>query len=115
MYLHGVEEILTGFYSHDPIVEYFSSRFHSIPQAVYYSSHSVWWVLLGLVALLTSGERRELIVMTLFGLVYIFELHHLIEAFRTMSYYPGVITTFLFQIVGFFYWKELIRSWTKSS
>ncbi|HUQ84875.1 MAG TPA: HXXEE domain-containing protein [Candidatus Limnocylindrales bacterium] len=111
IYLHGVEEIITGFYKNDFYMEYFSSFFTSILQAHYYSSHIVWWLMIGPALLLAFGGKWRLSVLTLFGLFFFMELHHLIDAIKTMNYYPGVITNLIMEILGIFYWKEIILAW----
>ena len=113
IYLHGAEEILSGFYKNDWIMKYFSSFFSSIPQAQYYASHITWWLMIGPALLLALGGKWRLYVLTFFGFFFIVELHHSIDAIRTMNYYPGVITNVIMEVLGFFYWKELIREYQK--
>ena len=115
IYFHGVEEIVTGFYSRDWIMNYFSSFFSSVPQAHYYSSHIVWWLMIGPALLLAFGGKWRLYILTFFGLFFVVELHHLLDAVRTLNYYPGVLTNIVLEIVGFFYWKELIIHWKQSN
>lgn len=114
VYLHFFEEIASGFYVNDWIMKYISSHFQNINQAQYYASHITWILMIVPAALLVLGGKWTLRVLTLYGLFFIFELHHLIDAIRTLSYYPGVVTNIAFEIVGFFYWKELIRNWRKN-
>ncbi len=111
VYFHFAEEIVTGFYQRDWIMSYFSSLFRSIPQAQYYASHIVWVIMIGPAALLALGGKWTLRVLTLYGILFIFELHHLIDAVKSLNYYPGVITNIAFEIIGFFYWKELLKNW----
>lgn len=113
VYLHFLEEIVSGFYLNDWIMRYVSSLFQNINQAQYYTSHIVWILMIGPAALLVLGGRWTLGVLTLYGLFFIFELHHLIDSVKILNYYPGVITNIAFEIVGFFYWKELINNWRK--
>ncbi len=113
VYLHFFEEVISGFYIHDWIMKYISNHFNNINQAQYYGSHIVWILMIGPAALLALGGKWTLRVLTLYGLFFIFELHHLIDAIRTLTYYPGVITNIAFEIVGFFYWKELLYNWRK--
>ncbi|KKQ08735.1 MAG: hypothetical protein US19_C0020G0024 [Candidatus Daviesbacteria bacterium GW2011_GWB1_36_5] len=111
VYLHFFEEVITGFYNNDWIMKYISSLFQNINQAQYYASHIVWILMIGPAALLVLGGKWTLRVLTLYGIFFIFELHHLIDAIRTLSYYPGVITNIVFEIIGLFYWKELVNNW----
>jgi hypothetical protein len=108
IYLHGLEEIVSGFYHNDWIMNYFSSMFSSIPQAQYYASHIVWWLMIGPALLLALGGKIRLYVLTFFGFFFFIELHHLIDAIKAMNYYPGVITNIAMEIIGIFYWKEII-------
>jgi hypothetical protein len=114
VYLHFFEEIISGFYLNDWIMKYISSLFKDINQAQYYASHITWILMIGPASLLVLGGKWTLRVLTLFGLFFIFELHHLIDAIRTLNYYPGVITNIMLEIVGFFYWKELLVNWRKN-
>lgn len=114
VYLHFFEEVVSGFYVNDWIMESISSLFQNVNQAQYYGSHVVWILMIGPAALLALGGKWTLRVLTLYGLFFIFELHHLIDAIRTFNYYPGVITNIAFEIVGFFYWEELIRNWREN-
>jgi len=111
MYVHGLEEILTRFYLSDEITEQFSSLFTNIPQSVYYTFHLTWWILvLPLLLALVLGGRWVLRAMTIYGLVFLFELSHVIEAIVDRAYFPGLITSLIYVTVGFFYWKELIKN-----
>ncbi len=114
VYLHFFEEVISGFYKNDWIMLYISSHFQTINQAQYYGSHIVWILMIGPAALLILGGKWILRVLTLFGFFFIFELHHLIDAIRTLSYSPGVITNIAFEVIGFFYWKELLRNWRRN-
>ena len=49
-------------------------------------------------------------MMIVFGAVYILQLHHIWKAAVSWSYYPGLITALAFPVIGFFFWKELIKS-----
>ena len=91
IYLHGVEEIISGFYKHDWIMQYFSSLFSSIPQAQYYALHITWWLMIGPALLLALGGKLRLYVLTFFGLFFVIELHHSIDAIRAMNYYPVLL------------------------
>lgn len=114
VYLHFFEEIVSGYYLNDWIMQYISSRFQNINQAQYYGSHIVWALMIGPAALLALGGKWTLRVLTLYGVFFIFELHHLIDAIKIWDYYPGVITNIAFELIGFFYWKELLKNWRKS-
>ena len=114
VYLHFFEEVVTGFYQNDWIMKSISTLFQTINQAQYYSSHITWLLLIGPAALLALGGKWTLRVLTLFGIFFIFELHHLIDAFRSLSYYPGVITNIIFEVLGVFYWMELLKNWRKN-
>ncbi len=114
VYLHFFEEVISGFYKNDWIMLYISSHFQNINQAQYYGSHIVWILMIGPAALLVLGGKWTQRVLALFGFFFIFELHHLIDAIRTLSYSPGARTNIAFEVIGFFYWKELLRNWRRN-
>ena len=108
-YIHGVEEVMNNFYDIDSFILGIASFFDSIPQAVYWISHAAWWLFLVIVLLFLIGGRWMLHFMTVYGLILIFESHHLIKAFTASAYYPGMVTALFFPVVAFFFWRELIK------
>lgn len=109
---HGIEEYLSGFSYKDSFVFYFASLFESKEQVFYWSFHILWWLLVPIAFLLIFGGKKwTLILLTLFGVVYFFEMHHILKGLPQRSYYPGMVTAFLYPILGFFYWKQLIKDW----
>ena len=114
IYAHGLEEILMGFYKVPSVLMIWNDHLTSIPEAVYYASHIPWWLFLIPMFLLVLGGKWTLRVLALFGIVFVFEIHHLLGAlFITHGYYPGLITAIFYPIIGFFYWKELIHNFRK--
>jgi len=109
---HGLEEYFTGFYDVDSIFYLAFKLFEnmSIFQATFLLFQIMLWVLL-IISYLILMRKWILGLLTLLGLVFVFELHHLIKALLFLGYYPGLITAFLFPIAGFFYWKELMKMW----
>jgi len=114
--LHGSEEYLTGFYNIDSFSKFVFhySEGMSVMQATFLTFQFVWWLLLIVVAFVLLRKNWQLYLMTLFGIVFIFELHHIVKAVINLGYYPGLITGLLFPVIGFFYWKELTRNWRKN-
>jgi len=110
-YLHGLEEILTGFHIQDPFIEFFSSLFMNVPEAVYYVSHVLWWIFVPVLLLLLLGGKWVYRVLAVFGIVYVLELHHVLKALLASQYYSGMITAFFYPVFGYFYWRTLIHDW----
>ncbi|MBI5469830.1 HXXEE domain-containing protein [Candidatus Kaiserbacteria bacterium] len=108
---HGMEEYINHLYNVHSSFKWLFSYFDSmaIPQATFLLFQIAFWLLLIISAVLLSGEKWRLYMMILPGLIFIFELHHFWKAYASWNYYPGVITAIGFPILGFFYWKELIR------
>ncbi len=67
------------------------------------------WLFLIIFLFLITNEKWQLRLMIIPGLIYIFELHHLWKALIAWGYYPGLITAIAFPIVGFLFWKELLK------
>lgn len=114
IYVHGLEEIIIGFWKVDSLLMIWNGYLTSIPQAVYFASHVYWWLMLVPILLLVLGGKWALRGLALFGVIFLIEIHHLVGALISWSYYPGLITALFYPIVGFFYWKELIRTFRDS-
>lgn len=109
---HGLEEYFTNFYNIDPISKFVFGYFEkmSIYQATFLLFHIMFWLLLIISYLLITNEKWQLRLMIIPGLIYIFELHHIIKYLITWNYYPGLITALLFPVIGLLFWKELIKN-----
>lgn len=111
IYLHGFEEIIVGFSSSDSFIMYGSRYFGTTPEVFYWIFHIIYWLLLPILFILFHSKRVGLFLMTLFSIVFIFELHHILKAIVAGDYYPGAITAIFYPIIGFFFWKQLIKDW----
>ena len=109
--LHEIEEFITGFWKVDPLTNYVAKLFPDKNLAIFTFFNLELLLFMMVVALALKSERWQLRMFTLFGLVYFFELSHVIRLFTSIKYYPGMITAFLSLIIGFFFWKELIKNY----
>lgn len=110
--IHGIEEYFTGFYKIDDIL--FGHLPVYISQPTFVIFQLLWWTLLITIGTKMNKRTFNTGLLTAIGLVYIFEAHHLIHAFFIeKSYYPSVVTALAFPVVAFFYWKELLKNWSK--
>ncbi|MEK6860645.1 MAG: HXXEE domain-containing protein [Nanoarchaeota archaeon] len=107
---HGLEEYFTGFYDVDIFFNFFIKLFGytNLNQAIFITFEIVVWLFLIISFFLIKDRKFILFITTIWGLILIFELHHLIKALLKWDYYPGTVTAILLLIIGFFYWKELI-------
>lgn len=110
-YLHGLECIKTKFWEKEPHFYFFTRKFKTIPESVYFVFHGWFWVFILLSFLLLLGGRWIFIPLGLYGTVFFTEFHHFIKGLIKRKYYPGMITSFFFPIIGIFYWIELITLW----
>src|SRR3989338_5691486 len=108
IYLHGIEEILTGFQRIDSFMVSGGSYLNISTEQFYWIFHIAWWVSLPVLYLLFHKKRIALFLFSLFGLFFIFELHHIIKTVNVKSYYPGLLTALIYPFIGVIYWKELI-------
>lgn len=108
-YIYGIEEVMNNFYHVDSFILGIANFFDTIPQAVYWISHMAWWLLLVIVLLFLIGGRWMLHLMAVYGLILVFESHHLIKAFMVSAYYPGMVTALFFPVIAFFFWRELLK------
>ena len=111
IYLHGLEEVLTGFPHVDPFMKFGANFFNTSSEGFYWISHIfLWWLPIPLIFLIFRKTTLILLLLALFGIVFFFEIHHLIKAFVAQSYYPGMITAFFYPILGVFFYKELLKN-----
>ena len=109
---HGLEEYSNAFYNIDSHSNFMLGYFNNLPtpQATFLLFQIMLWFVLIISAFLISGEKWQLRLMIIPGLVYIYELHHFWKAFEVWGYYPGIITATVFPIIGFLFWKELLNN-----
>ncbi len=111
--VHGVEEILTGFYNIDSHAAFLFGGLAKLPnmQALFVLFQIMLWLVLVISYLLLLGPKWQLRLMFVPGLIFIYELHHLYKAIEVGGYYSGLITALAFPAIGFFFWKELLQSY----
>ena len=108
---HMLEEWFTGFHNVFPFMLWMGRQFESTQSAVFFTLMLMAWLSL-LVSLVFMSEKRTWILrmLSIFSIIYIFELHHPILALLSGKYYPGTMTGLLFPFVGIFFWKELEKN-----
>ena len=109
--IHGTEEFVTHFYdidTHDQAIFGLLSGL-STHGATFVTFQIMFWLLLVISFLLIFGQRWQLNILAIIGVVYIYELHHVYKAILVGGYYPGLVTSLLFPIFAYFFWKEWIR------
>lgn len=112
-YLHGAECIVTKFYELQPNFYFFTKYFQSNHESVYFVFHGAFWVFILLAFFLLKGGKWTFIPLVLYGVVFFTEFHHFVRGAMLMQYYPGMITSLFFPILGVFYWKEVLLLWKK--
>src|SRR3989344_6948252 len=108
---HGLEEIFNDFYNIDwstKLVFGFLNGM-SVPQATFIVFQAMMWLALIVFALLIANEKWRLRLMFLPGVIFIVELHHPWAVIESWSYYPGAITAIPLLVLGFLFWKELLK------
>jgi len=81
------------------------------PETFYWGFHVIWWLLLPSAYIFFRKSPILLPLLTLFSIVFAFELHHIVKAAIAGQYYPGMITAIFYPILGVFFYKELIQNW----
>lgn len=110
---HEIEEWLTNFWDTDALTKFVSQYFQTISQATFVGWNAAFILSLIAIFLVLKGGKSTLFVMWALGFIFIFELNHAIKALASFSYYSGAITSIPLLIIGFFFWKELIKQWRK--
>lgn len=106
---HALEEYITKFYERDAWDEFFPARFVASPEqagVVFLLVQVVLVCLLLGVLLFRMNERVRCWLFAGVGLLYVYELIHIVRAFLAGTYYPGLITAILFIPVALVFWRE---------
>mgnify|MGYP001597440980 CR=1 FL=1 len=111
IYLHGVEEVIGGFQHVDSFMAFGASLLNTSVEIFYWTSHIVWWLAVPLLYFIFRNSAYLFLLLSLYGLVFVVELHHVAKAMQIGSYYPGAITAIFYPIIGFFFWRELLHAW----
>ncbi|MFZ2523515.1 MAG: HXXEE domain-containing protein [Minisyncoccia bacterium] len=108
---HGIEEFATHFYDIDTHDQAIFGLLSSLSNhgATFVVFQIMFWILLIVSFLLILSEQWRLRVMIIPGLIYVYELHHLYKAIAVGGYYPGLVTALLFPVIGYFFWRELLK------
>ena len=112
---HGLEEYFTDFYHVDPSIQAVFGRLGFSLASTFLVFQIVVWLLLILgFILLRKNILSKTISMVMAGLL-VFELWHIYKAIMVGGYYPGLYTALIFPILGFLFWKELLKQFAKKS
>lgn len=109
---HGLEEFFNNFYNIDwstKLVFGFLNGM-SVPQATFLVFQIMLWLALIVFAFLIASEKWRLRLMLLPGIIFLVELHHPWSVITSLGYYPGAITSIPLLILGFLFWKELLKN-----
>lgn len=111
--IHGLEELFNNFYNIDWSVKIMFGFFNGmpVPQATFWVFQIMIWLALIVFAFLITSEKWRLRLMLIPGIIFIVELHHIWKALESWNYYPGVITAVPITIIGFLFWKELLKNY----
>ena len=113
--IHGIEELATGFYNIDSHVLFvFSFVKNMTPMAsIFLTFQIMFWLALIVSYFMIKSPKWQLRMMIVPGIIMVYELHHFYKAIIVGGYYPGLISALAFPIIGFFFWRELLRIYKK--
>ena len=104
------------FYSTDSFTLQFS-EIANVSPIVAFSIVQVFLYILLLITVLVTFNKKNVITkigQLILGVVLIFEISHIIEAFTKHQYTPGLTTAILLLSFGVIYWVEFSRSFYKN-
>lgn len=103
--LHMIEVV----WSHFPTIAYagIASKFSSVENAVYYSSHIPLYLFLTIFFVSHAYPKTLKWCLISYSWVFISESHHFIHALLIRGYYPGAITSFLYIVLGYLYVRQM--------
>src|SRR3990167_4478229 len=109
---HGLEEFSNGFYNVDWSFKFVFGFLNtmSVPQATFLVFQIMLWLALIVFAFLIANDKWRLRLMLLPGIIFLVELNHPWSVITSWGYYPGAITSIPLVILGFLFWKELLKN-----
>ena len=113
---HGLEEYFNGFYNIDWSTKLIFGFLNDmpVPQATFLVFQIMLWLVLIVFALLISSEKWRMRLMFVPAIIFLVELHHPWSVITSGGYYPGAVTAVPLLIIGFLYWKELIKNFKQN-
>ena len=100
--IHAVEEYSRGLMKLDPFFRWIGSK--GLPVFIFYVGEQI--LLVTLLVWAIYQPKRWILILA--GLLFIFEISHVISAIQVGGYYPGLVTGVMLIILGGFYWKGLL-------
>jgi hypothetical protein len=108
---HGLEELWTNFYQVDTHYHALFGTFDGMPvyKATFLLFNVMMWLWLTTSLLLISDARWQLRLAFLPMVLYVFELHHLLDVAEVRGYTPGAITGLAFPVLAVLYGRQWLR------
>ena len=105
---HGLEELWTNFYNIDKHYHALFSPFEGMPvhKATFLLFNLMTWLWLITSLLLITDARWQLRLAFLPMVLYVVELHHLLDIASERGYTPGAITGLAFPILAVLYGRQ---------
>jgi hypothetical protein len=103
--LHAVEEYVTNFYSIDDSLLWFAHGMSATPTVAFFLIQAA--VLVVLLGTFFLANRRVFTIVL--GILVIAELSHVVAAFQTQAYYPGLYTAVVILTAGGLYLVGSLR------
>ena len=111
MVIHKIECFFTGEYLVAPFFKWIQGYVHSIPEAIFFTFIFWFFLLMIVVILLLRGGLWPLILLSLYGLMFAVEFHHILRSVESRAYYSGSFSAVAFILWGIPYWRELISNY----
>lgn len=113
---HGLEELWTNFYSVDTHYHSLFGAFDAMPvyKATFLLFNLMTWLWLITSLLLIMDLKWQLRLAFLPMVLYLFELHHLLDIAEARGYTPGAITGMAFPFLAILYGRQWLIDITAS-
>lgn len=114
--IHGAEEFMAGlsngtaaqlrnYASLLPVLDMLNKE-----QAVYIVYILLLLVISLAIPLLLSKKRPAILsVLCILGFYFLYQIHHITEGIWFWRYNPGLVSSFLYLVAGYYFWKGFIK------
>ena len=106
LFLHAIEEYFTNFYNLDFSTIEASKLLHISPAAFWLIGQGIVLTFLIFSIVVILPRRIPIWFAVIMGVAFIIELSHPYSAIVSRAYFPGLITSLVFPILGYYFFRE---------
>lgn len=106
---HKIESYQTHEWDYAPAYQYFLGLGFEKGEILFLTFVSMLFFGLLWSVCIIFWRNGQWLLLTIWGLTFVLELHHILRSLLANAYYSGVYTAILYALFGVLYWREFLR------